>query len=258
MLRRQRSLSFTWELPWPRTDSKHSWNGIRRLAIGRPVQDQHRATVHADSRRRSRWAQNWTKPESCRALCRDCNPVNSNFKKDWRGRITSILPVSCCRSQRRRLPRCASPLARHRGARSLELCANLHGQPGPQHRNWTGPLETGFLGLQEQLYPAHFGKFQRSVPGGSFQYSQPREFRFSHRQPGGVRSEWPTDPECGTADLHANDFTPDSICAQIDLVTRFKVFFRLCRYAPQLGISPLKNEFRRIMIRVASISVQAH
>ena len=93
-------------------------------------------------------------------------------------------------------------------------------QSGPQYRHRPGPVEAGPLRVQEQLRPANFGKFQRAVPSRNFQHIQSREFRLANRQP--CRSSTKTacnDSKRWTPHGHANHFPPDSVCAEIDLVS---------------------------------------
>ena len=92
-------------------------------------------------------------------------------------------------------------------------------QPGPQHRHRAGTFEAGLLRLQEQLHPAHFGKFQRAVPRGDFQYFQSRQFFLADRQPGRLRSKRAAHPKRGTHRFHADHLAPDSVRAEINLVS---------------------------------------
>src|ERR1700676_5612650 len=100
------------------------------------------------------------------------------------------------------------------------------GVPGSEHvgksrterPDRTRGVQAGFLGVQEQPRETHFRKLQCAVPGGVFQYPEPRELCLAYRQLHGVRSAGKSHLQCGADHLYPDHLSSDSVCPKVHLV----------------------------------------
>ena len=212
-------LSATWEIPGPRKGSRlpeWAFGGWQLVALYKASTGQPFTPILGGDPVGTKLDETGLVP----SFVPGCNPVNANFKKDANGPIylnpsCFILPQST--------PAIAAecqPYGQGPGNAGIAgTCANLRGNMGRNLVIGPGLSKLDFSVFKNNYVRRISESFNAQFRAEIFNIFNRANFGSPNRQHGGLRPKWTVDSKRWTPGLHTDHVPPDSVRAEINLVS---------------------------------------